>query len=421
MSIPLLLVGSCFIVSCNADKEASPVKVIVPFAPGGGSDTLARVLVREIETQDPNGPDWVIVNVPGAGGTIGSRRAKNARGDGNTLLFLHDGILTAKFAGQSLYGPEAFAPVAATGKLGMLICVADQNPHESLKGLIDEAASDPETVTFAANIGAPSYFMARLLEKTDGAAQFRFVQSGGGARRFADLSGGHVAASAFSVSEYLNFSEGGIRALAILQNERHPSLPEVPTAKEAGFDIVYSNIQGWWAPLNTSEEVLKERQKVLLAAMNSERMQHYFKEQCIDPLFLDSSELAEAMEKKATQLSLLELSFLRKHLPPLEWGILGAVIIGIILALSGGRRTEESLTKRERNRFAYFQWGVLLLFLASLSLPFSGFVPLGIVFIAVTTLVALGKRRLHLTIATAVLAPTILFLFLSRLLGIEFP
>lgn len=415
------MAGSLFTVSCSVEKEIPPVKVIVPFAPGGGSDTLARILVREIESQTPAGPNWVIVNIPGAGGTIGSRRAKNAAADGNTLLFLHDGILTAKFAGQSLYGPEAFSPVAATGELGMLICVAENSPYQSLEGLLNEAATNPESTTFAANIGAPSYFMARLLEKTHGKAQFRFVQSGGGARRFADLSGGHVVASAFSVSEYLNFSEGGIRALAILQEERNEQIADVPTAKESGLDIVYSNIQGWWAPASTPHEVLQERRKVLLKAMNSTQIQEYFQDQSIDPVFLNGPELASAMEGKAEQLGQLELGFKRMHLPPLEWTVSIAILGGVALVASGRRALHRTLPDDVSLGSQFLQGTLLLGFLLSLSLPFSGFIPLGIVFIFASTVIALGRRRIHLTFATAAIAPAILFLFLSRLLGIEFP
>lgn len=422
VSFLLLSAVSCCIVSCSGDSGDDPIKVIVPFAPGGGSDTLARVLVREIQSQAPDGPPWVIVNIPGAGGTIGSRRAKNSRPDGNTLLFLHDGILTAKFAGQALYGPEAFAPVTATGKLGMLICVADDSPYHSLEGLLNEAAEKPESVTFAANIGAPSYFMARLLEKTQGKAKFRFVQSGGGARRFADLSGGHVEASAFSVSEYLNFSGGGIRALAILEEERHPSLTEIPTAKEAGFDIVYSNIQAWWAPVETPLEIIKERERTLRKAMESDAMQSYFTSQCISPVFLNGPELESEMSGKSEQLSKLELAFVRKHLPPIEWAVLFAMVAGLLLVISGfSRKNQVHRSKLSLNGRLATQWAVLLAFLGVLSFPFSGFLPAGICFVTCATLIAIKTEKLPLTLATAVSAPVILFLFLSRLLGIEFP
>ncbi|MEM1441657.1 MAG: tripartite tricarboxylate transporter substrate binding protein, partial [Verrucomicrobiota bacterium] len=329
---------------CGTSTREKPIRVIVPFAPGGGSDTLARVLVREVEASGSGGPSWVIINVPGAGGTIGSRRVKNASPDGKTLLFLHDGILTAKYARQALYGPEAFTPVAATGQVGMVVCVAADSEITSLPDLLTKAADVPDSVTFSANIGAPSYFMARKLEQVHGTARFRYVQSGGGARRFADLSGGHVTASAFSVSEYLNFRDGGIKALAILNEERHPELASVPTAQEEGLPIFYNNLQGWWAPPNTPREAIAELQKSLQTAFSSASMQSHLKKQCIDPVYLDAEGLNSAMAAKTDALESLDLDFGDSILPPVETALGLALLLGGILAVVGrsGEATETS-------------------------------------------------------------------------------
>lgn len=409
---------------CNSDPESKPVKVIVPFAPGGGSDTLARVVVREIQDQRKGDSPWVIINVPGAGGTIGSRRVKNARPDGKTLLFLHDGILTAKYAGQAIYGPEAFIPIAVTGQLGMVICVAEDSEFQSLDDLMQKASVEPESVTFAANIGAPSYFMARRLEQAQGEAAFRYVQSGGGARRFADLSGGHVAASAFSISEYLNFREGGIRALAVLDRVRHPAMPDVPSAIEEGYPITYTNLQGWWAPAGTPESTVKNLQLTLQAAIESPEMQAYSEQQCIDPVFLSSTELELAMKEKASELVQLELGFERKHLPPVEWMLAVCLLAGGILArgkpikprLKSGMETAPVHWRRNFGLAA-----VLAAFIASLSLPAAMFLVAGIPFMLASGILTMGFKDFRTTAMVAIAAPAILFLFLSTLLGIDLP
>ena len=84
-----------------------PVKVLVPFAAGGGSDTFARVIAQGVKDNRLLPQPLVVINVPGAGGTIGSRRARDAPADGYTLLNLHDAILTAKHAGVASFGPDA--------------------------------------------------------------------------------------------------------------------------------------------------------------------------------------------------------------------------------------------------------------------------------------------------------------------------
>src|SRR6056297_1073998 len=105
LSILLLTVGLCLGCRPGDDIAGSaysqrPIRVVVPFSAGGGSDTFVRILQRAIDEQQILEEPLVIVNVPGAGGTIGSRRVKDARPDGYTLLLLHDGILTAQHSGQ---------------------------------------------------------------------------------------------------------------------------------------------------------------------------------------------------------------------------------------------------------------------------------------------------------------------------------
>ena len=115
------------------DYPNRPIKIVVPFAPGGSSDTLARIIKRAVEENKLLPQPLVIINRGGAGGTIGSRSVKNAAPDGYTMLLLHDAILTAKFAGNAPYGAEAFRPVAATGTSGTVIAVHQDSSIHSLQ------------------------------------------------------------------------------------------------------------------------------------------------------------------------------------------------------------------------------------------------------------------------------------------------
>ena len=180
-------------LSLSADNTENwpqrPVKVIVPFGAGGSSDTFTRQLIRVIKKDNLLSQPLVVINVGGAGGTIGSRRVRNARPDGYTMLMLHEGILTAKHAGKAAYGPEAFEAVAATGMSPNVIAVKSDSHFESLKDLMAEAKKSPNALNFAANIGAPSHFAGLILEKTHEGAMFNFVQYGGGAERYGRLWG----------------------------------------------------------------------------------------------------------------------------------------------------------------------------------------------------------------------------------------
>ncbi len=228
-----------------------PVKVLVPFAAGGGSDTFARVIAQGVKDNRLLPQPLVVINVPGAGGTIGSRRARDAPADGYTLLNLHDAILTAKHAGVASFGPEAFQPVAATGRVGLVVVVEENSAINQLRELMEAARAAPDSLVFAATLGAPSHFAGLLLEKTCPGASFRFTQLGGGAKRFGALKGGHVSLTVFSVSEFVQFQPAGLRALAYLGSQRHPALANVPTARELGFDVLASTMHFWWLPKGT--------------------------------------------------------------------------------------------------------------------------------------------------------------------------
>lgn len=294
---------------CGGQRDADgeyperPIKIIVPFGPGGGSDTFARILQQAINDDGLLDQPVVIVNVPGAGATIGSRRAKNARPDGYTILHLHDAILTAKLSGVVPYGTEAFEPIIGTGRVGLLIAVAESSSHQTLGDLVDAAQREPDSVLFAANIGAPSHFAGLMLEEQRAGAAFRYIQSGGGAKRLAALTGGHVDVSAFSTSEYKQFQSAGLRALAYFGAERHPDFPEIPTAREQGLDVLSDNIGFWWAPRGTPRDRRQVIARALERAMQAPKVRQRLDELAIEPLVFRDQQLQAQLDDKLTRMA----------------------------------------------------------------------------------------------------------------------
>lgn len=279
------------------DYPSRPLKLVVPFAPGGGSDTFGRIMEQAIREERLLSQPMVILNLDGAGGTIGSRRVKNAAPDGYTLLLLHEAIVTARHAGQATYGPEAFEAVAATGKIGQLLVVRDDSPYQNLRQLLQQAESRPETIVYGANLGAPSHFSGLLLEQAHGLARFRFAQTGGGAKRFSALIGGHIELTSLSIEEFLRLRPAGIRALAYLDSQRHPAAPQVPTAREQGWDIVNNNMHYWWVPKGTSSQRIEVLAAALEQAMQSELVQQKMAQIHCEPVFLQGLELQQHLEQ----------------------------------------------------------------------------------------------------------------------------
>lgn len=280
-----------------------PIKVIVPFGAGGGSDTFTRIMQKAIQDQKLLPEPLVIINVPGAGGSVGSRRVKNARPDGYTILQIHEGMLTNQYSGNANFGASSFEPIAGTGEMAHVIAVPEDAPYNSLGELLDAARSSPDSIVFAVGIGAPSHFAGLMLENAYSGAEFRFTQSGGGAKRFASLAGGHSEVTTFSVAEYVEFKESGIRALAILADERSEVIPEVKTAVEQGIEVVSANMHFWWVPKNTPKDRIERIAGALSAAMESTQVRQQLEDLATVPSFVAGSTLHDELKNREAKIS----------------------------------------------------------------------------------------------------------------------
>lgn len=350
-----------------------PIKIVVPFGAGGGTDIYARIFKQAIDELELLPQPVVIINQGGAGATIGSRRVKDAEPDGYTVLILHDAILTAKLSGTVNYGPEVFEPIAGTGEVGMVIAVPEDAPYQNLSDLLDAAAAQPGELAFGANIGALTHFAGLQLEQQQEGAKFRFAQIGGGADRFANLKAGHIAVTGFSIEEFVRFRTDGLRGLAYFGAERHPAADDVPTAREQGHDIISSNTFYWWFPRDTPQDRVDAFADVLEKAVRSEQVQEKMKEIHCQPIFIRGKQLQQRLDEGLVRLSQVaprEIVTL-PHLPPILASM--AALLGIGVLVTGRRRragpVEIPSTERRRLDLAA---GVLLATIAYVGVLVSG-------------------------------------------------
>lgn len=364
--LPLGAVALLFVGGCSSSDEPEPypnrpIEVIVPFAPGGGSDTFARIVKAEIEAKGLLPEPLVIINSPGAGGTIGSRRVKNAKPDGYTVLLLHDGILTAKYSGKTLYGPEAFEQIAGTGRTGMVIAVHANSEYEKLSDLLNDAAENPDTVTFAANLGAPSHFAGLMLEQAHGKCKFRFAQTGGGADRFAAIKGEHAVATSFSLEEYLRFQPDGVKALAFLGKKRHEELPNLKTAIEQGVNVRHDVTQYWWMPEGTPDEEVAYFAEALREAMASEDLQKKLRSMKIDPIYMAGDELATHLKETSDALASVDAGA-KSPLPDVPAALaLVALLFGVVFAIERFRAARKATAAQPTPANRGDRWSFVLI------------------------------------------------------------
>lgn len=276
-----------------ADYPEKPIKIIVPFKASGGSDTIARIFQKAIKSNDLVDVPVVVKNIAGPGGRIGSRTAKDAEPDGYTILLNYLTLLTSEAAGLADFGYRDFEPIAGTGDVCMTVAAMESAPHKSLAELLTAAKETPDKLTYGVNLGALNHMGGLLLQGTEPEASFRFVQIGGDVANFTNLKGGHIDATAISAGQFSAGQEAGLRGLAFLSDERHPALPDVPTARELGFDVSFCFEYWWLAPKCTPADRVAKLSKIFETAMATREVKGVFAQRLTLPVFRAGSELVD--------------------------------------------------------------------------------------------------------------------------------
>ena len=261
LCVPCL--AACLLAAATVSAPAQtypskPITVVVPFAAGGPSDVVARIVTDHMGKT--LGQSMVIENVAGAGGTLGSARVAAAQPDGYTLLA---GAMGSHVAAPVLtpnikYDPvRDFEPIGFTAHAPAVIVARKDFPAKDLREFVDYLKKNGASVTQAhGGIGASSH-MACLLFTSEAGLKPTPVAYRGTGPAMNDLVGGHVdflCEQAVSVAQQIG--AGTVKAYAVSSNERLAALPDVPTAKEAGVDYQMSIWAGIFAPRGTRQEIV---------------------------------------------------------------------------------------------------------------------------------------------------------------------
>ena len=231
-------------VAFGQDYPVRPIRLIVPFAPGGAADTTARMVADALGKR--LGQMVIVENKPGAGATVGAALVAAAAPDGYTVLYTTPGPqITNPFLMAKLsYNPDDRVPVTRVAWFPNVLVVTRSLPVHDVQGLIDYARKNPGKVNFAsAGIGASSHLSGELF-KTAANIDISHVPYKGTGQAVQDLVAGNVQMAIDSLSVYLPYIKSGqVRALGIAMPERSPLLPDVPTIADQlkGFDSTAVN------------------------------------------------------------------------------------------------------------------------------------------------------------------------------------
>ncbi|MGZ3409739.1 MAG: Bug family tripartite tricarboxylate transporter substrate binding protein [Xanthobacteraceae bacterium] len=251
------------------DFPSHPIRVIVPFAPGGPTDLLARAVgpAMSAELRQP----IVIENRAGGGGSIGVDIVTKAAPDGYTIAVSGPGALVAApFMSKVPYdATRDFAPIARLTQVNGVIVVSAQSPYKTLADLVAAARDAPGKLSFgSAGAGTLTHLAGELLN-LEASIELVHVPYRGAAPASADLLGGHIQCMLPDLPGVLpQINAGVMRALAITSATRSPWLPDAPTTAEAGYPNVISN--SWYgliAPAGTPPDIQKKLYDAAIVAL----------------------------------------------------------------------------------------------------------------------------------------------------------
>ncbi len=258
---------------------SKPVTLVVPFPPGGSTDTVARALAPRL--QERLGGSFVVENKAGATGTIGANQVARASADGSSFLVTSLGplvIVPHLLKGVPYDASKDFDYLTVAVQAPNVLVVPAPSAYKSVAELLAWQKAHPGTVTFASSgNGSSDHLTAELFWQQTGTSGVH-VPYKGGAPAVSDLLGGQVEASFQNINAVIQHIQSGkLRALAITSLQRSPLLPAVPTLEEAGVKgaDVYS-WQGIVAPKGLNADVRRKMHQALVAALGDDKLRQQF-------------------------------------------------------------------------------------------------------------------------------------------------
>ena len=281
---------------------ARPIRLVVPFPPGGLIDNMARLVGSRLSQE--LGQPVVIDNKPGAGGNVGAAEAARATADGYTLLMASPALTISPAIYKNLpYQPSQLAPVALLGRVPNVLLVNPASGIGKVHDLVSRAKAKPGQLNYASNGNGTSLHLSAELFKRRSETFITHVPYRGSAAAITALLSGEVDMMFNNLPSAIGqIQSGKLRALAVTTAQRSTALPDVPTLAEAGMDGF--NVSAWFgvaAPAGLPGPVATRLADALQKVVQQPEVAAAMQRQGADPAFMDAASAAAALNADAAQ------------------------------------------------------------------------------------------------------------------------
>ncbi|HEY0337787.1 MAG TPA: tripartite tricarboxylate transporter substrate binding protein [Burkholderiales bacterium] len=305
--VALLLAGFAAATLAQEPYPSKPITMVVAFPPGGVADLTARPTANVLQKifKQP----VVILNKPGAGGSIGTASVTSAKPDGYTLLMALSSVSTNPEADRVAGRPASFElkqlePIALVSADPTVFMVRADSPYKTLKDVVADAKKRPGAINYASSGNYGTYHVATEMFSHAAGIKMNHIPYSGGGPALTAILGGQVDLAMFGPSVAIaQVKAGKLRPLATLSGKRLESMPDVPTLKEVGYDVEYYIWSGLFAPAGTPEPVLKTLREAMRQVVNDPEFKASMAKIETPIAYLDAPAFRKYFERDAQRLT----------------------------------------------------------------------------------------------------------------------
>ncbi len=290
-----LALASCLLAAPALAQDKPPLKILVGFPPGGSADVIARLIGDAVRDEFAT---VTVENRPGAGGRIALTAVKNAKADGQTVIILPSGpmvLFPHVYKKLDYDAVRDFTPVSQIAAFQFGVVSGPASGARTVAEMLSKAKASPKGATYGSpGLGTLPHFMGVLMEQSAG-VPFTHVPFQGGAPANTALLGGHIDYKFDVVSETAELHKSGkVRIIAVTGDKRDAQVPEVPTLKESGVNMVATAWFAMYGPAGLPQPVLARLERAVSQAVKKPEMQAKLLALGYDPIGSSSAELAAA-------------------------------------------------------------------------------------------------------------------------------